>query len=99
MSRKYRIDRVEVTGATPFLGYDRCGAPMYSRDPERVMSWLGDAWRYRFNQLRSRRSRYLMGAKNVLVPISDNPDMRSIKETREDCSWLGSCPDLILLSC
>jgi len=41
MSRKYRIDRVEVTGATPFLGYDRCGAPMYSRDPERVMSWLG----------------------------------------------------------
>ena len=99
MSRKYRIDRVEVTGATPFLGYDRCGAPMYSRDPERVMSWLGDAWRYRFNQLRSRRSRYLMGAKNVLVPISDNPDMRSIKETREDRSWLGSCPDLILLSC
>lgn len=27
MSRKYRIDRVEVTGATPFLGYDRCGLP------------------------------------------------------------------------
>ncbi|MBT1164660.1 RNA-guided endonuclease InsQ/TnpB family protein [Bifidobacterium felsineum] len=100
MSRKYRITRVDITGATPYLGHGRQGAPVWSKDPDRVMGWLCDAWRFRFNQHRSQRSRYLIGthAPDGLLEPLGNMDTRNNRETREDYEWTSAVPDLILLS-
>ena len=57
MSQKVRIDGVKHAGASVFLGVDHCGNPCWTRDPERVMVWLCDGWRSRFNQRREQRPR------------------------------------------
>lgn len=100
MSHKYKITRVEITGATPYLGHDRNGAPIRTKDPERVMAWLCGAWRFRFNQHRSNRCRYLVGTTGptgLLEPIG-NRDQRSNADTRHDHDWTCAVPDLILTS-
>lgn len=53
MSQKVRIDGVRHAGASVFLGIDRCGNPCWTRNPERIMVWLCDGWRSRFNQRRA----------------------------------------------
>ena len=55
MSQKVRIDGVRHTGASVFLGVDHCGNPCWTRNPERIMAWLCDGWRVRFNQRREQR--------------------------------------------
>lgn len=64
MSQKVRINGVKHTGASVFLGVDRCGNPCWTRNPERVMVWLCDGWRARFNQRREQRTRN--------VPVKDD---------------------------
>ena len=49
MSQKVRIDGVKHAGASVFLGVDHCNNPCWTRNPERVMVWLCDGWRTRFN--------------------------------------------------
>lgn len=100
MSQKVRIERVDVLGAAPFLGLaddaDPASARLYSNDPDRVMTWLCDAWRTRFNQLRSRRCKY--GPKRTLLPIGGHVDTRSHAQARSDCSWMAAVPSLLLNS-
>lgn len=100
MSQKVRIERVDVRGATPFLGLsdndDPGSARLYSKDPDQVMTWLCDAWRTRFNQLRSRRKKY--GPNKKLQPITDRVDERTHAQARHDCSWMAAVPSLLLNS-
>lgn len=100
MSQKVRIERVDVMGATPFLGLsdndDPGSARLYSKDPDQVMTWLCDAWRTRFNQLRSRRKKY--GPNKKLQPITDRVDERTHAQARHDCSWMAAVPSLLLNS-
>lgn len=100
MSQKVRIERVDVLGAAPFLGLadnaDPTSARLYSRDQDRVMTWLCDAWRTRFNQLRSRRCKY--GPNGTLLPIGDHVDTRSHAQARGECSWMAAVPSLLLNS-
>lgn len=100
MSQKVRIERVDVLGAAPFLGLsdndDPGSARLYSTDPNRVMTWLCDAWRTRFNQLRSRRKKY--GPNKTLLPIGDHVDERTHAQARKECSWLAAVPSLLLNS-
>ena len=100
MSQKVRIERVTVTGATPFLGLsdndDPTSERLYSRNGDTVMEWLASAWRTRYNALRSRRCTY--DAEKNLVPIGGTPDTRTTKQARETQSWLTAVPGYILES-
>lgn len=96
MSQKTVIERVTVVGATPYLGDDADGNQMFSRNGETIMEWLTAAWRTRFNQLRSQRSRY--NADRQPVPIGTTVDTRSHREARQQCSWLAAVPTLVLES-
>ena len=107
MSQKVRIDGVKHTGASVFLGVDHCDNPYWTRNPERVMEWLCDGWRTRFNQRREQRPRN--------VPVKDEaggiidwvkeplggPDVAELlpdKEARLRCSWMAGIPSAILAS-
>jgi transposase len=96
MSQKVVIERVTVKGATPYLGDDSDGSPMFSRHGDDVMDWLTSAWRSRFNQLRSRRSCY--DRDHNLVPIGSSVDDRTPSQARKTCSWMAAVPTLILES-
>lgn len=96
MSFKTPIRKVEVTGADAYLGDDSFGCPIRSKDPDKVIQWLCDAYRFRFNEMRSRRMKYVTHAKPLLEPIGDYVDMRSNKEARWDFPWLRSVPELLL---
>ena len=107
MSQKVRIDGVKHTGASVFLGVDHCGNPCWTRNPERVMVWLCDGWRTRFNQRREQRPHNVpvkdeageivdwikepLGGPNVAESLSD-------KEVRLQCSWMAGIPAPILSS-
>lgn len=95
VSQKTIIEQVRVEGE-PFLGYDRCGAPIRTNNPNIVMRWLCFGWRFRFNQLRSRRMKYASPDHKLLEYIGGAPDMRKTSETREDYPWLACIPDNIL---
>lgn len=107
MSQKVRIDGVKHVGASVFLGVDHCGNPCWTRNPERVMVWLCDGWRTRFNQRREQRPHNVpvkdeagrivdwvkepLGGSNVAELLSD-------KEARLRCSWMAGIPAPILSS-
>ncbi|MFR0558226.1 RNA-guided endonuclease InsQ/TnpB family protein [Pseudoscardovia radai] len=95
MSQKVRITHVKVRGAAPYLGL-RDGEPSYSHDPNKVMTWLCDGWRSRYNQLRSTRRKY--GPGHQLTPIGGTVTDLTVKQAREQCSWLAAIPSLILES-
>lgn len=113
MSQKVRIVKVSLKGASPYLGLfdtgelDANGEPVqvkrWSRNADDLMNWLSDGHRYRYNQLRSRRSKWsysevLDGEEQVkeLVPIGATVDNRSEKETRASESFLTSIPARVL---
>ena len=107
MSQKVRIDGVKHTGASVFLGVDHCGNPRWTRNPERVMVWLCDGWRTRFNQRREQRPRNVPVKDEaggivdwVKEPLggSDVADLLSDKEARLRCSWMAAVPSPILAS-
>ena len=100
MSQKVVLERVTLDGAKPFTGHadrhDPESERLYARSGGQAMDWLCDAWRYRFNQLRSNRCKY--GKDKTLVPIGGEPDTRSVSRSRSECSWLAAVPSLILES-
>ena len=107
MSQKARIDGVKHSGASVFLGVDHCGNPRWTRNAERIMVWLCDGWRTRFNQRREQRTHNApvkdenggivdwvkepLGGPDVTEPLSD-------KEARLRYSWMAGIPAPILSS-
>lgn len=85
-----------MRGASVFLGLSSDGVAEYSSDPERVMQWLCDGWRSRYNQLRSRRKKH--GADGELVPIGGTADGQSQSEARHNNLWLAALPDDVISS-
>lgn len=70
MSQKVRINGVKHTGASVFLGVDRCGNPCWTRNPERVQydeppSVLHEYERFLAYDLLSEA----LGQAGVLAPI------------------------------
>lgn len=96
MSQKTVIERVDVQGAHVYLGMDDNGQPMYSTNGNRVMEWLCDAWRYRFNANRSQR--YILNKNHEKKPLSENPDTCTVKTMREECSWIAAVPAMVIQS-
>lgn len=70
---------------------------MYSTNPDIVMRWLCDGWRCRYNQLRSRRTKWDRESQTA-VPLNGRPDMRSDRQVRLECSWLAAIPSMVLQS-
>ena len=101
MSQKVVIERVQVRGAAPYIGLsvtpDGQQVPLYSTNPDIVMRWLCDGWRCRYNQLRSRRTKWDRETQTA-VPLGGEPDMRSDRQARLECSWLAAMPAMILQS-
>lgn len=101
MSQKVVIERVQVQGAAPYLGMsatlDGQQVRLYSTNPDIVMRWLCDGWRCRYNQLRSRRTKWDRETQTD-APLSGEPDMRSDRQARLECSWLAAIPAIILQS-
>ncbi|MDU5356017.1 MAG: transposase, partial [Bifidobacterium longum] len=79
MTQKVCIERVEVRGAAPYLGMcvdtEGCEMPVWSDNPRVVLDWLCDAWRCRYNQLRTRRMKWNRG-RSELVPLGAVVDSR-----------------------
>ena len=107
MSQKVRIAGVKHVGASVFLGVDHCGNPCWTRNPERVMVWLCDGWRARFNQRREQRPHNIPVKDEageivdwVKEPLGgpDVADLLSDKEARLQCSWMAGIPAPILSS-
>ena len=106
MSQKVRIDGVKHAGASVFLGVDHCGNPCWTRNPERVMVWLCDGWRTRFNQRREQRTHNVPIKNEATGEIVDwvkeplgGPDVAELlsdKEARLQCSWMAAVPSSIL---
>ena len=107
MSQKVRIDGVKHVGASVFLGMDHCGNPCWTRNPERIMVWLCDGWRTRFNQRREQRT-HNIPVKDEAGEIVDwikeplgGPDVAELlsdKEARLQYSWMAGIPAPILSS-
>ena len=107
MSQKVRIDGVKHAGASVFLGVDHCGNPCWTRNPERIVVWLCDGWRTRFNQRREQRP-HNVPVKDEAGGIVDwvkeplgGPDVAELlsdKEARLRCSWMAGIPAPILSS-
>ena len=107
MSQKVRIDGVKHNGASVFLGVDHCDNPCWTRNPERIMVWLCDGWRARFNQRREQRP-HNVPVKDEAGGIVDwieeplgGPDVAeslSDREARLRCSWMAGIPAPILSS-
>ena len=90
-----------MRGAAPYLGMsatpDGQQVPLYSTNPDIVMRWLCDGWRCRYNQLRSRRTKWDRETQTA-VPLGGKPDMRSDRQVRLECSWLAAIPSMVLQS-
>ena len=108
MSQKVRIDGVRHDGAGVFLGIDHCGNPCWTRNPERIMVWLCDGWRSRFNQRREQRPRSTPVKDDVTGEITDwiegplgGPDVSPLMsdgQARTSCLWMAGIPSAILAS-
>ena len=101
MSQKVVIESVQIRGAAPYLGMsatpDGQQVPLYSTNPDIVMRWLCDGWRCRYNQLRSRRTKWDRKSQTA-VPLNGRPDMRSDRQVRLECSWFAAIPAMVLQS-
>ena len=108
MSQKVRIDGVRHDGASVFLGIDCCGNPCWTRNPERIMVWLCDGWRSRFNQRREQRPRFTPVKDNVTGEVIDWAEeplggsnvspLMSDSQARTSCLWMAGIPSAILAS-
>jgi len=114
MSQKAKITRAQVGGSPVYLGDvtqpDGTVAPVWSADPARVLDWLCDGFRFRFNQRRSTRCRYLTcrgrcgnqvvvtdsSGQPVLVPIGNTVTDISEAEARLRHSFLAAMPGYVL---
>ena len=107
MSQKVQILGVKHSGGSVYLGEDSNGNPQWTRDAHRIMDWLCDGWRYRFNQHRAHRpQRSLVHDKQtgkklwVDMPLGgfDVPSMLTDRQARLAHSWLRAIPTDVLKS-
>ena len=106
MSQKVRIVGVKHSGGSVYLGEDR-GNPMWTKNPDKIMDYLSDGWRSRFNQHRQYRTkrRLLLDPKTeeklwVDVPLggTDLSEERTDAQARKECSWLSVLPTAVISS-
>ncbi|MDA8314031.1 MAG: transposase [Actinomycetota bacterium] len=113
MSQRTRLVRAKVAGSI-YLGErtqaDGSVVPSWSSTPEEVLTWLCDGFRFRFNQRRSTRSRYLTCEDRdgnrvivedpdhnpVLLPLGRRVDDLSDKQARQRHSHLAAMPSRVL---
>lgn len=104
VSQVVKIHRMSFRGVPAYLG-EHSGTPLYSGNPEKVASWLCDAFRTRFNQHRSQRSKYVyqdgkqlldLNGEPLLTPIGSSVTLISDKEARQQFPHLAAVPSLVL---
>lgn len=109
MSQKVKIVSAKVRGEV-YLGV--CYHPVngmpgdsWSHDGDVVTNWLADGYRARFNQHRSKRSKYLSiageifedkGGERVLVPLGDSVDDYTDAEARRMFPHLAALPTYVI---
>lgn len=95
------------SGGSVYLGEGSSGNPQWTRDAHRIMDWLCDGWRYRFNQHRSHRPqrrlvRDIQTDEELWVDVplggSDVPELLTESSARLVHSWLRAIPADILKS-
>lgn len=114
MSQQVTITHARVHGSPVYLGDvtapDGTVGPVWSADPDRVVGWLCDGFRFRFNQRRSTRCRYLTcedrggdrvlvinpAGEPVLVPIGKSVTDISDTQARRQHSFLAAMPGYVL---
>ena len=114
VSQKVKINRVRVHGSPIYLGDvtqpEGSVAPIWSADPDRVLGWLCSGFRFRFNQRRSKRCRYLTcedrsgnqvvvtapSGERVLVPVGHTVTDISDAVARRTHSFLAAMPGYVL---
>ncbi|MCH9731993.1 MAG: transposase [Actinomycetia bacterium] len=114
MSQQVKITRARLHGSAVYLGdvtgADGTAVPMWSADPGRVVGWLCDGFRFRFNQRRSTRCRYLScedregervlvsdpAGEPVLVPIGYLVTDLTDAQARSGHSFLAAMPGYVL---
>lgn len=115
MSQLVKLTRARVQGSPVYLGDvtqpdGSDAAPAWSADPERVVGWLCDGFRFRFNQRRSTRCRYLTcedregervvvsdpAGEPVLVPIGHTVTDITDAQARRGHSFLAAMPGYVL---
>lgn len=114
MSQQVKITGARVHGSAVYLGGvtgpDGTKAPVWSADPDDVVGWLCDGFRFRFNQRRSTRCRYLTcqdrngdrvmvidpAGEPVLVPIGRTVTDISDAQARRQHSFLAAMPGYVL---
>ena len=107
MSQKVQILGVKHSGGSVYLGEDSSGNPQWTRDAHRIMDWLCDGWRYRFNQHRAHRPqrrlvRDVETGEELWVDIplggSDVSKLLTESQARLAHSWLRAIPSAVLKS-
>lgn len=114
MSQQVKITRARLHGSAVYLGDvtgpDGTEAPVWSANPDEVLGWLCDGFRFRFNQRRSTRCRYLtcedrngdrvmvidQAGEPVLVPIGRTVTDITDAQARRGHSFLAGLPSLVL---
>jgi putative transposase len=114
MSQQVKITRARVHGSAVYLGDvtgpDGIVPSVWSADPDEVLGWLCDGFRFRFNQRRSTRCRYLTcqdrdgdnvmvidpAGEPVLVPIGRTVTDITASRARKQHSFLAAMPSLVL---
>lgn len=114
MSQQVKITRARLSGSAVYLGEvtrsDGTEAPVWSADSGQVLGWLCDGFRFRFNQRRSTRSRYLTckdrdghlvkvidpTGEQVLVPIGHTVTDITDAQARRQHSFLAAMPGYVL---
>ena len=104
MSQKVKITNVRHEGTSVYLGNDKYGNEKYSRNPEKIVEWLCDGWRYRFNEFRAvRPTRKYFGKDTEGNPVYKdtflggyNPIQPGLKsESKARSSWLRAIPSCV----
>jgi len=114
MSQQVKIARARLHGSAVCLGdvtgADGTAAPVWSANPDEVLGWLCDGFRFRFNQRRSTRCRYLTcqdrdgdrvmvidpAGEPVLAPIGRTVTDVTDAQARRRHSFLAGVPSLVL---
>jgi putative transposase len=99
MSQQVKITRARVHGSAVYLGDvtgpDGTEAPVWSANPDEVLGWLCDGFRFRFNQRRSTRCRYLTcedrnGDRVMVIDQAGEPVLVPIGRTVTDITDAAS---------
>lgn len=114
MSQQVKITRACLHGSAVYLGdvtgADGTAAPVWSANPDEVLGWLCDGFRFRFNQRRSTRCRYLTcqdrdgdrvmvidpAGQPVLMPIGRTVTDITDAQARRQHSFLAAMPGYVL---